>query len=120
MFWLVALIAAGIVFIGARFLVSPRPAATDFGVPAGETERSTYLWAKGTRDIVSGLLVAGLLWLKVSKEVLATFLYIAALIPIGDMLNVYAQVRTRNIPALLIHGGTAVFMSVLASLLLRQ
>jgi hypothetical protein len=120
MFWLVALIAAGIIFIGVRFLLAPRPAAADFGVPASETERSTYLWAKGTRDIVSGLLVAGLLWLKVSKEVLATFLYIAALIPIGDLLNVYAQLRTKNVPALLMHGGTAVFMCVLASLLLRQ
>jgi hypothetical protein len=119
LFWLVALIAAGIIFIGVRFIAAPRPAARDFGVPAGDTEQSTYLWTKGTRDIVSGLLVAGLLWMKASTEVLAAFLFIAALIPFGDLLNVYAHVGTRNVPALAIHGGTAVFMCVLAALILR-
>jgi hypothetical protein len=49
--------------------------------------------------------------------VISAFLLIAALIPFGDMLNVYAQVKTRNVPALLIHGGTAVFMCVLAVLI---
>jgi len=88
-------------------------------VPASETERFTYLWTKGTRDIVSGLLVIGLLWLKVSSSVLAAFLFIASLIPFGDLLNVYAQVRTRNVAALAIHGGTALFMCVLAVLVLR-
>jgi hypothetical protein len=49
---MVALIAIGIIFLGARFIVTPLPAARDFGVPAGETEKSTYRWAKGTRNIV--------------------------------------------------------------------
>lgn len=35
-------------------------------MPASETERLRYLWTKGTRDIVWGLLLAGLLWLKIS------------------------------------------------------
>jgi Domain of unknown function (DUF4267) len=115
LFWLVALIAAGIIFIGARFIVAPLPAAKGFGVPASKTEQSTYLWTKGTRDIVSGLLVIGLLWLKVS----VAFLFIASLIPLGDLLNVYAHVGTKNVPALAIHGGTAVVMCVLAALVLH-
>jgi Domain of unknown function (DUF4267) len=119
LFWLVALIAAGIIFIGARFIVAPLPAAKGFGVPASKTEQSTYLWTKGTRDIVSGLLVIGLLWLKVSVGVLAAFLFIASLIPFGDLLNVYAHVGTKNVPALAIHGGTAVVMCVLAALVLH-
>ena len=119
LFWLIALIAIGIIVIGARFIVAPRPAARDFGVPAAETETLTYLWTKGTRDIVSGLLLAGLLWLKVSSIVIAVFLVIASLIPIGDLLNVYANVRTRNVPALIIHGGTALYMCILAAILLR-
>ncbi len=119
LYWVIALIGFGIIVIGARFIVSPVPAARDFGVPASETEQSTYLWTKGTRDIVSGLLVIGLLWLKVSLAVLAAFLFIAALIPFGDLLNVYAHVGTRNVPALLIHGGTAILMCFLALLLLR-
>lgn len=119
LFWLVALIAIGIIFIGARFIVTPLPAARDFGVRATETEKFTYMWAKGTRDIVSGLLVIGLLWLKVGSGVLAAFLFIASLIPFGNLLNVYVHVRAGNIRALMIHGGTAVFMCVLASFLLR-
>jgi Domain of unknown function (DUF4267) len=119
LFWLVALIAVGIIFIGARFILAPIPAARDFGVPASGMEKFTYLWTKGTRDIVSGLFVIGMLWLKVSSGVMAAFLFIASLIPIGDLLNVYASAKTRNVPALIIHGGTAVFMCVLAGLLLR-
>ena len=119
LYWLIALIAIAIIFIGTRFIVAPRSAARDFGVPASETERLTYLWTKGTRDIVSGLLLAGLLWLKVGSIVIALFLFIASLIPIGDLLNVYANVRTRNIPALIIHGSTALYMCILAAILLR-
>jgi hypothetical protein len=55
LFWLTGLLAVGIIFIGARFIVAPLPAARDFGVPAPETKTFTYLWTKGTRDIVSGL-----------------------------------------------------------------
>ena len=67
LFWLAALIAVGIIFIGARFLVSPLPAAAAFGVPVEGTQTLAYLWAKGTRDIVSGLLVIALLWLRVGS-----------------------------------------------------
>jgi hypothetical protein len=119
LFWLVGLLAIGIIFIGARFIISPLTAARDFGVPASETETFTYLWTKGTRDIVSGLFVIVLLGLRVPSGVLAAFLFIASLIPSGDMLNVYANERRKNVPALMIHGGTALFMCVLASLILR-
>ena len=117
LFWLVALIAVGIIFIGTRFLVLPLPAAEAFGVPAEGTRTLAYLWAKGTRDIVSGLLVIALLWLRVGRRVLAVFIGVAALIPIGDFINVYLNVGANNPMALAIHGGTAVFMLVLAALL---
>jgi hypothetical protein len=47
-------------------------------------------------------------------------LFIAALIPLGDLFNVYANVRTRNVAALTIHGGTALFMCVLGAVLLER
>jgi hypothetical protein len=47
-----------------------------------------YLWAEGTRDIASGLFVIALLWLRVSRRVLAAFIGVAALIPIWDVINV--------------------------------
>lgn len=119
LFWLVLLIALGIIFIGARFILSPLRAAHDFGVPERENAGSTYLWAKGTRDVVSGLIAIGLLWLRVRPEVIAVFILIASLIPLGDLLNVYAHMRGRNPLALFIHGGTALFMWVLGMFLLR-
>src|SRR5262249_33240800 len=87
LFWLVALIAVGIIFIGTRFLVLPLPAAEAFGVPAEGTRTLAYLWAKGTRDIVSGLLVIALLWLRVGRRVLAVFIGVAALIPSGTFFK---------------------------------
>ena len=114
LFWLVALIAVGIIFIGARFLIAPVAAAEAFGVPADEPRTLAYLWAKGTRDIVSGFLVIALLWLGVGRRVLAAFIGVAALIPIGDCINVYVSVGTSNPIALAIHSGTAVFMLILA------
>ena len=54
-FYLSALIAAGIIFIGGRFLVAPSLAATGYGVPASTEPRSrAYLSAKGIRDIRIG------------------------------------------------------------------
>ena len=120
LFWLVALIAAGIIFVGVRFIVAPLVGATGFGVPVAESQTFTYLWAKGTRDIVCGLFLIAFLWLKVSRRVLAAFIFVASLIPIGDTLNVYANVGGSNLAALMIHGGTALFMIILATFLLRR
>ncbi len=88
-------------------------------IPVVESSGSAYLWAKGTRDIVSGLLTLGLLWSRADPELIAVFIAIAALIPLGDSLNVFAHVRTANLTALFIHGGTAVFMWLLAFFLYR-
>jgi len=120
LFWLVVLIAAGIIFIGVRFIVAPLVGATGFGVPSAENQTFAYLWAKGTRDIVSGLFLIVFLWLKVNRRVLAAFIFVASLIPIGDALNVYANVGANNLMALVIHVGTALFMIILATFLLRR
>jgi hypothetical protein len=120
LFWLVALIAAGIIFIGIRFIVAPLVGADGFGVPAPENQTFAYLWAKGTRDIVSGLFLIVFLWLKVGRRVLAAYIFVASLIPIGDALNIYANVGANNVSALMIHGGTALFMMILATFLLGR
>jgi hypothetical protein len=116
---MVLLIALAIIVIGARFILTPLRAALDFGVAEPESGSSTYLWAKGTRDIVSGLTAIGLLWLKVRPEVIAVFIWIASLTALGDFLNVNAHIRRNNPAALLIHGGTALCIWVLSAFLLR-
>src|SRR5215831_2518613 len=102
--------------IGARFIVDPLAGAQDFGVQATGVSTFAYLWAKGARDVVSGLLLIALLLLGVSRVILATFIYVAALIPLADLVNVYLNSGTPG--ALMIHGSTALFMILLATLIL--
>ena len=61
-FYLSGVIAAGIIFIGCRFLLAPSTAAAAYGVPASaEPHSRAYLSAKGVRDIASGLFAAMLI-----------------------------------------------------------
>ena len=61
-FYLSGVIAAGIIFIGCRFLLAPSTAAVAYGVPAStEPHSRAYLSAKGIRDIASGLFTAMLM-----------------------------------------------------------
>jgi len=117
LFWMVVLLAAGIIFIGIRFLAAPITAAAAFGVPADATTQMAYLSAKGTRDIVSGLLLLALLGMRVRPRVIAVFILVAALIAVGDFVNVYLNMG--YVSALAVHGGTAAFMVILAALLWR-
>jgi hypothetical protein len=116
-FYLSGLIAAGIIFIGCRFLLAPSTAAAAYGVPAG-TERpwQAYLSAKGIRDIASGLFAAMLIAYG-SAHALGWFMLIATLIPIADAVIVLHQGGSRSI-AFGVHGGTAFVMLIISGLLL--
>jgi hypothetical protein len=118
LFWMVVLLAVGIIFIGIRFLAAPLTAAAAFGVPTGAPPQMAYLWAKGTRDIVSGLLLLVLLGMGVRSRVIAGFILLAALIPVADFVNVYLNMG--YVSALAIHAGTAAYMVILAALLWRN
>jgi hypothetical protein len=116
-FYLSCVIAAGIIFIGGRFLLAPSTAATAYGVPAGaEPHSQAYLSAKGIRDIASGLFVAMLMAYGFT-HVLGWFMLIATLIPIADAMIVLRQGGSRTI-AFGVHGGTAVAMLIISGLLL--
>jgi hypothetical protein len=51
-----AVVGAGIIVIGARFLLAPRAAAAGYGIPASPEPGSAgpYLAVRGVRDITSG------------------------------------------------------------------
>src|SRR5215831_15590821 len=116
-FYLSGVIAAGIIFIGGRFLLAPSAAAAAYGVPAGaEPHSRAYLSAKGIRDIASGLFVAMLIAYG-SAHALGWFMLIATLIPIADAVIVLHQGGSRTI-AFRVHGGTAVAMLIISGLLL--
>lgn len=101
------LIAAAIIFLGARFWLAPGPASADFGIagsPPSSTGFSAWLSVKGTRDIASGLFVI-LLMANGSPRLLGEFLLAASLIAFGDMATV---LRSRGSRALAfgMHGLT--------------
>jgi Domain of unknown function (DUF4267) len=116
-FYLSAVIAAGIVFIGSRFLLAPSLAAAGYGVPAGtEPHSRAYLSAKGIRDIASGL-VAAMLIAYGSAHAIGWFMLIATIIPIADAAIVLQQGGRRAV-AFGVHGGTAAAMVINSGLLL--
>jgi hypothetical protein len=116
-FYLSGVIAAGIIFIGGRFLLAPSTAAAAYGVPAGaEPHSQAYLSVKGIRDIASGLFIAMLIAYG-SAHALGWFMLIATLIPIADAMIVLHHGGSRTV-AFGVHGGTAVAMLIISGLLL--
>lgn len=114
---LTALIALGLIFIGARFLLVPRAAAIGYGVPAVPGAGITpYLAVKGDRDIGFGVVTLALL-IAAPAHALGWFLAAGAIMPLGDMLIVLRN-RGPRATAYGIHGATAAVMLVLAAVLL--
>jgi hypothetical protein len=118
-FWLTLLIAAGIIFVGARFIVSPAAGAAGFGIQFSNTADYAYGRIKGIRDIFSGLVLLPLLWLRMRRAVAYVFTS-AIIIPATDCLIVLATNGPGDVPHMLIHGGTAVFMVFVSILLFRH
>jgi hypothetical protein len=112
------LLGAGIIALGARFLVAPREAAAAYGIATEQRGPATdaYLAAKGVRDIASG--VAALALLATGKpHVLGRYLAAASIIPIGDAIIVLRGNGAKSI-AYGVHGTTAAVMLRTSALLL--
>jgi hypothetical protein len=116
-------IGAGIILIGARFLVVPRAAAAGYGVlaePGGAQTQpgSPYPWlyVKGVRDIASGIFIFILL-ANGAPHVLGAFMAAATLIPLGDAVIVLRSGGARA-AAFGIHGATAAVMLAASAALL--
>lgn len=115
---LAGLIAAGITFVGARFIVAPRVAAAGYGVHAelGQPSSGTYLTVKGVRDIASGLFVF-ILMAAGATHLLGWLILAATIIPLADTAIVLGNGGPRSI-ALGVHGLTAAVMLATSALLL--
>ncbi|KAA0111482.1 DUF4267 domain-containing protein [Mycolicibacterium sp. P1-5] len=112
------LIAVAIVFIGARFLITPAIAAAGYGVPPGPDQKfvRAYLSAKGVRDIASGLFIA-ILMLAGATHLLGWIILAATVIPAADAAIVLKNDGPKPV-AFGVHGGTAIVMLAIAALLL--
>jgi len=113
-----ALIGIGLLVIGALAIAAPETAALMFGVPTRTTEGRAYVWATATRDVAIGCWLLVLLALGVSRQTLGASLIVAALIPIGDFINVYSN-GAESTTALLLHGGSSVVFLVFGAWLWR-
>ncbi|MGN6338206.1 DUF4267 domain-containing protein [Mycobacterium sp.] len=115
---LAGLLAAAIIFIGARFLVAPRVAAAGYGVPAALNQPGSgaYLSVKGVRDIATGLFVI-ILMVAGATHLVGWVMLAATIIPLGDAAIVLRNGGSKSV-AWGVHGGTAAVMLITTALLL--
>src|SRR3974390_2720824 len=116
-FYLSSVIGVGIIFFGGAFLWPPSWGAAGSGLPPGtEPHARAYLFAKGIRDIASGLFAAIPIAYG-SAHPLGWFMLVATIIPISDAAIVLPHGGSRAV-AFGIHGSTAAAMLIISGLLL--
>jgi len=108
----------GIIFLGARFIISPQTGATGYSIPLSNHNELAYGAIKGIRDIFSGIVLLPFLWL---KQVRATAIILAAvtIVPLTDFFIVYIHNGTGDVAHLMIHGFTALYLTILSAHLFR-
>ncbi len=117
---LAGLLAAGIIFIGARFLVAPRVAAAGYGVLTDlhHPGAGAYLSVKGVRDIATGLFVI-ILMVAGATHLVGWIMLAATIIPLADAAIVLRNGGSKSV-AWGVHGVTAVVMLITTALLLAS
>ena len=82
---LAGILAAAIIFIGARFIIAPRVGAAGYGVQPDldQPHAGAYLSVKGVRDIATGLFVI-ILMVAGATHLLGWVILAATIIPLAD------------------------------------
>src|ERR1700733_1054690 len=116
---LATLIAVGIIVIGCFYLVSPERMTGSFGLkpPASDADTRAWIRLKGTRDVVSGLVVLAMM-LTVDCRLVGIVLLVEAVIPFGDMSIILGSGGSKS-PAFSIHGVTCAVMILVGLLLIH-
>ena len=117
LFWWTLLIPAAIIGIGINFILNPVGASTAYGIPIHDPAAFPFMWAKGIRDIFSGLVVLWFLW-RGDRRTTAILFAIAIFIPFCDGLVILRHLGFA--PPIYIHWGTALYMTIVATFLLRR
>ena len=118
-FWMTLFIALGIIFVGARFIISPNAGATDFGISFSSNGDLPFGRIKGIRDIFSGVVLLPLLILRMRRATAWVFTS-AMIVPATDFLIVLSTNGASDISHLLIHGLTVVYMAITSYLLFKS
>ena len=117
-FWMTLLVAAGIIFIGGRFMVHPLAGADGFGIPISDVKDLPFGRIKGIRDVFSGLVLLPFLLFRMRRAA-AFALTTAIIVPATDFYIVLMTNGSKDLQHLLIHGLTVVYMIVTGILLFR-
>jgi hypothetical protein len=117
LFWCALVAPVGIIVIGINFILNPVGASTAFGIPIHDPAAFPFMWVKGIRDIFSGLVILSSLWWG-DRRTTAILSAIAIFIPLGDGLVILSHLGFA--PPIYIHWGTALYMTIVAALLLRR
>ena len=118
-YWITLIIALGIIFVGARFILLPGLAATDYGISLSDNRDIPFGYMKGIRDIFSGIVLLPFLIMHMRKAAAWVFT-MAIVVPATDFLIVASTNGTGDLPHLLIHGITALVMIFNSFLLFRR
>jgi hypothetical protein len=84
------LLGLGMIFLGARFFLSPEAATAGFGIHFIANGDYSLHYTKGIRDIFSGLLLCAFVLLK-QRQAVAVTLLAGTIIPVNDMLIVLSK-----------------------------
>src|SRR5882724_5289920 len=85
-----SLTGLGLIFLGARFIISPETAEAGYGIHFNEQGDYSFHYIKGIRDLFSGLIICIFVLSKQTKA-LAVTLLAGTIIPIVDMLIVLSK-----------------------------
>lgn len=116
-FWCTLLVPVAIIGIGINFILNPVGASAGFGIPIHDPAAFPFMWIKGIRDIFSGLVVLIFLF-RGDRRTTAILYALAVFIPVGDGLVILSHLGFA--PPIFIHWGTALYMMIVAALLLRR
>ena len=81
------LMGLGMIFLGARFFLSPEAAEAGFGIHFNDQGDHSFHYMKGIRDIFSGLVISVFALMK-QRLALGLTLLAGTMIPLTDMLIV--------------------------------
>ncbi|WP_343631650.1 DUF4267 domain-containing protein [Fluviicola sp.] len=84
------LVGLGMIFLGARFLLSPEAAEAGFGIRFNDRGDYSFHYTKGIRDIFSGVVLCLLILTKQIKALGITLL-VGTIIPVIDVLIVWSK-----------------------------
>lgn len=84
------LLGLGMIFLGARFFLSPEVATAGYGIHFKAESDYSFQYIKGIRDIFSGLLICVFVLMN-ERRALAVTLLAGTIIPVTDMLIVLSK-----------------------------